>query len=196
LRTTVLACSLWFAWSFSYFGIILWLPTLLVLSGMPLSQVLMYTLGFQVAAIVGRAVTLPIVGRFGTRAVIVLTAAGAAGTLLWFGTLPGTLLLVVVGYLLSSCQEGGFTGIVPFTPNLYPVRLRATGTGTANGAGRVAALLAPLLVGALVEAGQVYLVFVIFAVSRGSRVGRATGSARARRAGRSPTWVVGCGHRP
>lgn len=167
LRTTLVAWSLWFTWSFSYFGITLWLPTLLVLAGMPLDKMLLYTVGFQIAAIAGRAVMLPMVGGAGPRAVIVLMAAGSAFTALWFGALPGVVFLVAVGYVLSCCQEGGFTGIVPFTPQLYPIPLRATGVGTANGAGRVGSLLAPLLVGWLTESGNIYLVFVIFAASYG-----------------------------
>jgi putative MFS transporter len=167
LRATMLAWLLWFSWSFSYFGITLWLPTLLVLAGVPLSHVLLYAVGFQLAAIAGRAVMLPVAGRFGPRPVIILMAAGAAGAVLWFGTLPGTVLLVVAGSLLSCCQDGGFSGIVPFTPDLYPVRLRATGVGTANGAGRLASLLAPLLVGALAESGDIHPVFVIFAAGYG-----------------------------
>ncbi|MFC4853949.1 hypothetical protein [Actinophytocola glycyrrhizae] len=57
----------WFAWSFSYFGIILWLPTLLVLAGMLLGDVLLYTVGVRLAAIASWGVMLPLVGRFGTR---------------------------------------------------------------------------------------------------------------------------------
>jgi putative MFS transporter len=76
----------------------------------------------------------------------------------------GWVWLVVTGYLLAFFQDGGFSGIVPFTPELYPTRLRSTGVGWANGAGRAAALLAPLLVGSLVAA---HLTGVVFAVCAG-----------------------------
>jgi len=162
--TTALTGLLWFTWSFAYFGVILWLPTLLVLAGMPLAQVFAYTLGFQVAAILGRVAMLPVIRVVGLPAVVVGTGIGAAALVLWFGALPAAGLLVVAGYGLSFCQEGGFSGIVPFTPQLYPVELRSGGVGAANAAGRVASLLAPLLVGVLTTAGQRHVVFVVFAL--------------------------------
>lgn len=40
-----------------------------------------------------------------------------------------------------------------YTPELYPTRLRGTGTGSAAAFGRVGGILAPLVVGRLLSAG-------------------------------------------
>ncbi|QUQ66620.1 MFS transporter [Kutzneria sp. CA-103260] len=162
-RGTALASLLWFAWSFAYFGIILWLPTLLVLMRVPLAEVFLYTLGFQLAAIAGRAVTLLFADRVSRPAMVVVTGLCAAAAMLVFGAQHTMLWLVVAGYALSFCQDGGFSGIVPYTPELFPTRLRATGVGWANGTGRLASLIAPLLTGALVQAGSAGTVFIVFA---------------------------------
>jgi len=54
------------------------------------------------------------------------------------------------------------SAIAPYTPELYPTRARATGVGYANGAGRIASILSPIMVGFLVPIGLTY-VFVILA---------------------------------
>lgn len=162
-RSTGVVWPLWFLWSFGYFGLTLWLPTLLVLGGMPLDSVLRYTIGFQLAAIAGRLVLLLLVDRVGRKPLIVASGAAAAALVAAFGVQQGWVWLVVCGYLLAFFQDGGFSGIVPYTPELYPTRLRSTGVGWANGAGRAAALLAPLLVGSLVAAHLTGAVFAVCA---------------------------------
>jgi putative MFS transporter len=162
-RGTTVASVLWFCWSFAYFGVILWLPTLLVLMHVPLGGVFGYTLGFQVAAIAGRLVTLLFVDRVSRPAVIAVSGTCAAVALLVFSQQQAFVWLVIAGYTLSFFADGGFSGVVPYTPDLFPTRLRATGVGWANGAGRLASLIAPLLTGALVSAHATYLVFVVFA---------------------------------
>jgi putative MFS transporter len=47
---------------------------------------------------------------------------------------------------------------------MYPTSLRATGSGWAAGAGRIASILAPLSVPLLLAAGGAPLLFVVFAV--------------------------------
>lgn len=162
-RGTTVASALWFCWSFAYFGVILWLPTLLVLMHVPLGRVFGYTLGFQVAAIAGRLVTLLFVDRVSRPAVIAVSGTCAAVALLVFSQQHAFLWLVIAGYTLSFFADGGFSGVVPYTPELFPTRLRATGVGWANGAGRLASLIAPLLTGTLVAAHMTYAVFMVFA---------------------------------
>lgn len=161
-RGTVVAWLLWFCWSFAYFGITLWLPTLLVMEGVPLRTALRYGIGFQLAAIAGRTVMLLFADRLGHRRLIVITGVASAGLMVAFGTSHTMLGLVCAGYLLSFFQDGGFSGIAPLTPSLYPTALRATGIGWANAAGRVASMLAPLLVGALVTVHARWAVFAVF----------------------------------
>lgn len=163
-QRTLVAWVLWFCWSFAYYGIILWLPTLLVLLKIPLTQVLMYTLGFQLAAIVGRIVMMLLVDRIGRRPLIIIAGLAAGVLMLIFGLQHLFVWLLLAGYALSFFQEGGYSGIVPYTPELYPTTLRSTGCGWANGAGRLAGLLAPLLVGEMVAAHLTFIPFLAFAV--------------------------------
>ncbi|AGL20667.1 MFS transporter [Actinoplanes sp. N902-109] len=172
-RTTTAVWGIWFCWSFAYYGLILWLPSLLALMRVPLGTVLGYTIGFQLAAIAGRVATLLVVDRLGQRPLIVLCALAAAAAVLLLGTQHTLAGLIVAGYAVSFVQDGGFSGIVPFTPALYPPALRATGVGWANGLGRVASMVAPVLVGVIVTAGGTAPVFAMFAAAYGAAAGTA-----------------------
>ncbi|MDO5671138.1 MAG: MFS transporter [Corynebacterium sp.] len=56
---------------------------------------------------------------------------------------------VGVGMLLNGCVTGMYT----VTPQAYPALLRTTGVGSAIGIARVGAVLAPIIVGYLLDAG-------------------------------------------
>ena len=45
------------------------------------------------------------------------------------------------------------SAIVPYTAELYPTQARATGVGYANGAGRIASIISPAVVGFAVQWG-------------------------------------------
>nr|BFF11440.1 hypothetical protein GCM10025699_27430 [Microbacterium flavescens] len=49
------------------------------------------------------------------------------------------------------------------TPEMYPTSLRATGSGSAAGVGRIASIIAPLTVPALLAVGGAPTLFVVFA---------------------------------
>ncbi len=165
-RRTVVAWSLWFFWAFPYYGLILWLPTLLTkFPNVPQATVFFYMMGFQIAGVTGRLVMLTLVDRLGRKPVIIGSGLCAGVLLLVFGWQQDLAGLILVGYLLAFFHDGGFSGIAPYTPELYPTHARSTGVGWASGAGRIGAMLAPIAVGFLVAAQSVYAVFVMFALS-------------------------------
>ena len=65
--------------------------------------------------------------------------------------------------LLSFFNLGAWGALYAITPELYPTRLRGTGSGSAAGIGRISSILAPLAVPPLRELGGTSLLFVVFA---------------------------------
>lgn len=164
-RRTLLAWGIWFFWSFSYFGIILWLPTLLIkYKGIPPAQVFAFIVGFMVSGIAGRVVVAMIVDQMGRKPVLVACGIFAGVFMLLFGQQTTLTGLMIFGYATAFFHDGGLGAIAPYTPELYPTRARATGVGWANGAGRIASILSPIAVGYLVVSGE-QLVFAVFAAS-------------------------------
>jgi MFS transporter, putative metabolite:H+ symporter len=138
-RRTTMLWLLWFCWSFSYFGVLLWLPSLLVQHrGVPGAQVFSYMMGFLVTGMCGRAAISMLVDAWGRKNSIALVGVLSTIMLLVFSQQSGYDNLLIFGYAFAFFHDAGLSAIAPYTPELYPTRARATGVGYANGAGRIA----------------------------------------------------------
>lgn len=164
-RRTMLVWAIWFTTSFSYYGMIMWLPTLLTgYKGISGAQVYPFIIGYMGSGIAGRIVVSLLIDRIGRKPLIAIYAICAACGLLIFGQQNTLHMLMLYGYITAFFHDGCFSAIIPYTPELYPTRMRATGVGWASGAGRIAAIIAPIAIGFMVTA-NVYSVFILLAVN-------------------------------
>lgn len=164
-QRTIMIWTVWIGWSFSYFGLIIWLPSLLT-KHMKVSGPELYTYiaAFLAAGIVGRIVVIGVIDRLGRTLTISICGLCAGVALVLFGFQTNLTLILLLGLTFSFFQEGGFSAIAPYTPELYPTNIRTTGIGWAMACGRVASILSPLAVGYLVSFGIEY-VFIMFAIA-------------------------------
>lgn len=157
--------AVWFGINFSYYGAFIWLPSLLVRQGFDLIKSFEYTLIITLAQLPGYAVAawlIEVWGRRKTLAVFLLGSAVAAGL---FGQAGNPTTIIAAGMALSFFNLGAWGALYAVGPELYPTSVRASGTGAAAAFGRLASILAPLVVGALVgSAGQGW-VFALFALA-------------------------------
>jgi putative MFS transporter len=164
-RRTTMLWILWFAMAYSYYGIFIWLPSLLVGQGFPEVQSFRFTLYITLAQIPGYFAAAYLVERIGRKATLVpfMVLCGVAS--FFFGGARTPHDLVAWGCLVSFFNLGAWGVTYGYTPELYPTRLRGTGTGSAAAFGRIGAVLAPLVVGKLVGSwgGGFHAVFVMFA---------------------------------
>lgn len=161
---TVLSWLVWFGWGFSYFGLILWLPTLLGrYHGVPQNDVFMFMIGFAVAGICGRIATLFLVDSWGRRPVIILCSTGGFLAMAMFAQQDAYAMLIVWGCITALFLDGGYSAIVPYIPELYPTRSRGNGVGAAQGVGRIASAIAPIVVGYIVGPAGVSAVVLFLA---------------------------------
>jgi MFS transporter, putative metabolite:H+ symporter len=151
-RTSVL-WALWFAMAFSYYGLFIWLPTLLVGRWYAEVQSFRFTLFITLAQIPGYFVAAWLVERAGRRATLAPFLALCAGASWLFGHATDTGGLLLWGCFVSFFNLGAWGVTYGYTPELYPTRLRGTGTGSAAAFGRIGGILAPLVVGRLLAAG-------------------------------------------
>ena len=162
-RWTVSLWAVWFAVNFSYYGAFIWLPTLLVAAGMDLVRSFGFTLVITLAQLPGYAVAAVLVERWGRRSTLSTFLLGSAVSAVLFGTADSDLAALISGMALSFFNLGAWGALYALTPEVYPTELRATGTGWAAGFGRIASILAPLLVPVLRDAGGIALTFTVFA---------------------------------
>ena len=162
-RRTAAIWVVWFLVNFSYYGAFIWLPSLLYASGFSLVRSFGYTLLITLAQLPGYAASALLVERWGRRRTLATFLVGSAAAAGLFAAASGTAMVLTAGMLLSFFNLGAWGVLYAVTPELYPTRLRGTGSGWAAGVGRIASVLAPLAVPLLREAGGTGLLFAVFA---------------------------------
>jgi len=159
--------SLWVVWfgvNFAYYGAFIWIPTILVASGMDLVRSFGFTLVITLAQLPGYALAAVLVEVWGRRPTLSTFLLGSAGSALMFGNAGTETEILVWGMALSFFNLGAWGALYAISPEVYPTELRGTGTGWAAGFGRIASILAPLSVPWLLEVGGGNeLLFAVFA---------------------------------
>jgi putative MFS transporter len=165
-RQTVMLWIVWFCVVFSYYGMFLWLPSVMVLKGFSLIKSFEYVLIMTLAQLPGYFTAAWCIEKFGRKFVLVVYLLGTAVSAYFFGTAASTALLMTSGILLSFFNLGAWGGLYAYTPEQYPTAIRGTGTGMAAAFGRIGGVLGPLLVGYLVaQKISVSMIFTIFCIS-------------------------------
>lgn len=163
LKKTICLWVLWFGLVFSYYGIFMWLPTLLVKSGHSMVQSFEFVIWMTLAQIPGyftAAVLVDRIGRKPTLAAFLILCAGAAYL---FGHAATWNEILLWGCLMSFFNLGAWGLMYTYTPEMYPTEARASGTGWAGACGRIGGMLAPMVVGMMFTGPDKFsLVFAMF----------------------------------
>lgn len=158
--------SLWLVWfcvNFSYYGAFIWIPTILLSRGYDLVSSFGFTLVITLAQLPGYALAAWLIEKWGRRFTLSVFLIGSGVAAVFFGMSQGEFQVIASGMLLSFFNLGAWGALYAVTPEMYPTALRATGSGWAAGAGRIASIIAPLLVPPLLAFGGAELLFFIFA---------------------------------
>ncbi|MGN7118205.1 MFS transporter [Lysinibacillus odysseyi] len=165
-KSTLMMWILWFAVVFSYYGMFLWLPSVMVGKGFDLISSFKYVLVMTLAQLPGYFTAAWFIEKFGRKFVLVLYLTGTAASAVVFGNAETISVLLISGMLLSFFNLGAWGALYAYTPEQYPAIVRATGTGMAAAVGRVGGIFGPLLVGAMLGRGYEYgTIFTIFCVA-------------------------------
>lgn len=159
--------SIWIVWfcvNFAYYGAFIWIPSILVDAGFSLVRSFGFTLIITLAQLPGYAVAAWLIEKWGRRPTLSLFLVGSAASAVVFGTVHTESAIIASGMALSFFNLGAWGALYAVTPELYPTSLRATGAGWAAGVGRIASIVAPLLVPVLLAAGGTGITFTVFAV--------------------------------
>jgi putative MFS transporter len=165
-RRTAMLWILWFSMIYSYYGIFIWLPSLLVASGFSMVKSFEYVLIMTAAQIPGYFSAAWLVDRWGRKPTLVAFLAGCVVSSFVFGKVGSPAEVILWGCLISFFNLGAWGVVYTYTPESYPTALRGTGSGWASGMGRVGGIVAPLVVGWILGTwpGRQDLVFAQFAL--------------------------------
>ncbi len=167
-RRTAMLWILWFGVVLTYYGIFLWIPSILATRG--LSEVRSNEFFFlsTLAQVPGYFSAAWLVERVGRKPTLVAYLLGTAVSAYMFGgvgagsdTANAGLVLLWLS-LLSFFNLGAWGVVYTITPELYPTSVRATGSGVAAAVGRVGGIIGPYLTPVLVTSIAVNGTFAVF----------------------------------
>ncbi|MGM0875170.1 MAG: MFS transporter [Bacillota bacterium] len=166
VKQTTMLWILWFCVVFSYYGMFLWLPSVMVMKGFSLIKSFQYVLIMTLAQLPGYFMAAYLIERAGRKFVLITFLTGTAVSAYFFGNAETLPLLLTSGIFLSFFNLGAWGALYAYSPEHYPTEIRGTGTGLAASFGRIGGILGPLTVGYLV-AGEVsiHTIFFIFAIA-------------------------------
>lgn len=157
--------TVWFCVNLSYYGAFVWIPSLLVADGFSLVKSFSFTLIITLAQLPGYAMAAWLIEVWGRRVTLAAFLVGSACAAGLYGFAHTEWLILVAGCLLSFFNLGAWGALYAVGPELYPTHLRGAGTGAAAGFGRLASIIAPLLVPLILAGAGSGWLFALFAAA-------------------------------
>ncbi len=153
-KRTILLWIIWFGIVYSYYGIFTWLPSLMVKQGYTVIKTFEYVLIMTLAQLPGYFSAAYLVDRIGRKVTLALYLAMSAVSAYFFGQGDSAGAMLLWGSLMSFFNLGAWGVVYTYTPELYPTRIRAFGSGWAAAVGRFGGILAPTIVGYMITGPQ------------------------------------------
>jgi benzoate transport len=153
-RVSILIAVAFFLHMFAFYFVLSWTPKLLVSAGVSAQQGITGGVLLNLGGIVGGS----LFGWFASRwALSRLTGASLLlamlAMLVFAGFNTDLGIAFPVAFVIGAALFGGMAGLYAAAPVVFAADVRTTGLGWAIGIGRVGAILSPLSVGLLVDAG-------------------------------------------
>jgi VNT family MFS transporter (synaptic vesicle glycoprotein 2) len=150
-QTTWPLQMVWFSLSFGSYGLLTWINTLFV--QVHLKNVYFNALLFAFSNLPGNLITAIWMDRIGRSAMLIASVLAAATSLLSFAWYAS--VLHSTGIIVSACSFQCFTiaawnTIDCMTSELFPTTVRSTGLGVCAASGRIGAMVAQFVNGALI----------------------------------------------
>lgn len=165
---TIMLWLVWFGINFSYYGIFMWLPSLVFQQGFTVVKTFEYVLIMTLAQLPGYYCAAWLVDKIGRKYTLsaFLLFSGVASY--FFGHASTAAALMMWGSVMSFFNLGAWGILYTYTPEQYPTAIRALGSGWAAGFGRFGGMAAPMMVGALLArsfgfASVFYMFALVFA---------------------------------
>lgn len=146
-RTTLCLSILWFVIMFVYYGLFLWLPSILIKRNLSISLSFTYTLITTFAQLPGYFLAAYLMGKISRKKVLTIYLIGTIIGAFLFGNANSEAMVLFSGCLLSFFTLGAWGIMIALTPTQYPIELRGMGIGFTQSIGRIGAAVGPYLIG-------------------------------------------------
>ncbi|MGB9660508.1 MAG: MFS transporter [Moorellaceae bacterium] len=167
LRRTLCLWILWFGINIAYYGLVTWLPTLMVGKGFTIIKSFEYVLIMTIAQIPGYFSAAYLVEKIGRKATLTSYLLLSGVTAYMFSLSTTISQVIIWGSAIYFFNLGAWGVLYAYTPEMYPTAVRSTGSGWASFCGRIGAIIAPMAVGKIIasvgQAGAFPVVFGLIA---------------------------------
>jgi predicted MFS family arabinose efflux permease len=154
LATTLLVTSAYFLHIATFYFILKWVPKIVADMGFAPSAAAGVLVWANVGGVIGCTTLALLTTRVALRPLTLAALLGSTVMVIWFGSgqadIAALSLIVAVAGVFTNA---GVVALYATFAQVFPTRLRATGTGFAIGIGRAGAALSPIVAGFLLEAG-------------------------------------------
>ena len=151
---TLLLWSAYFCGYLTFYFLLSWIPTILVDSGLPLSQAIYVGIALNLGGGAGMLLLGALTGRDNLRPFIATAFLLACGGMIAFSLLDLALpLMLLLTGVIGFFGLAGLIGLYSVAARLYPAAIRATGVGISVGMGRLGGIAGPLVGAQLMALG-------------------------------------------
>ncbi len=172
---TLMASGLWFFALIGFFGLNSWIAVLLKDHGYSIVKSVGFVTLITTGGIPGFALAAYGLEKLGRKPTTVIFLIFCSITAYLYGTASADSIftvgglevtqLFIAGWIMQFFMFGMWSCLYAYTPELYPTRARSTGAGFASAAGRVGAIISPIVIGSIIkDAGT----FGVFSLGAGS----------------------------
>ena len=165
LRRTLVLIVLNIFQASGFYGLVNWLPTLLISQGFTILRSLRYTFIISIVYPLSPLLFVPIADKTERKWHIVLAASFAAVLGLFFSRPAGSLMLVTLGILLTISNNWLSFAYHAYQAELYPTSVRARGVGFVYSFSRLATVVSSFLIAFLLRQFGPFGVFGFIACS-------------------------------
>jgi putative MFS transporter len=165
LRRTLVLIVLNIFQAGGFYGLVNWLPTLLISRGFTVLRSLRYTFIISIVYPLSPLLFVPIADKIERKWHIVLAAGSAAVLGLLFSRPAGSLMLVTVGILLTISNNWLSFAYHAYQAEMYPTSLRARGVGFVYSFSRLSTVVSSFLIAFLLRRFGPFGVFGFIACS-------------------------------
>jgi putative MFS transporter len=165
LRTTVMVTLWWFFLMLATNGLGIWLTSLFVAKGFTISKATGFVALTYTVAIFSYPIVQFLLKRCGRKWTAVIALFLTAIFSYLYGFAPTVPLMIMFGMVYSVFNACVSMTVNTYLPELFPTRIRNTGTGYGNAMGKVGGLVGPIIFGLIMTASGPMAVFAFAAGS-------------------------------
>jgi len=164
-RNTFLFAGILFCTYFIMWGLTMWLPKLMMVTGSSYTLALWFNMIFFVGALVGIPVSCYMTARYSIKKVInwLYLICAICVALLWLKV--SIYLTIAMLFIGGGCLQGFMGLLTGYTAQSFPLQVRSRALGIIWVVGRSGSIVSPIILGSLVHAGvRVHIDFAVLAI--------------------------------